>query len=153
MNYVYPTGKVRRYRFPTHTNDLVIDRSETASSEVFIVVLDPGEAPPLHQHEDMEQIFYILEGRGRLEIEEPSRGEMHMVGPGDVVHIPPHTPHRIECAGDSMLRYLAVDCFLPERRPGEPTWDDHVRTICREQGWSYRDVVAGNDDVGTTSHT
>ena len=46
MNYIFSTEKTKRYRFPTHINDLVMDRSEASSSEVFIVVLAPGEAPP-----------------------------------------------------------------------------------------------------------
>ncbi|MEA3334870.1 MAG: hypothetical protein U9R25_03105 [Chloroflexota bacterium] len=59
MKYVFETEKPRRYRFPTHTNYLVMDRSEATTSEVFIVEIAPGEAPPLHQHDDMEQVFYV----------------------------------------------------------------------------------------------
>ena len=69
MNYVFSTKQPKRYRFPTHTNYLAMDRSEASSSEVFIVELAPGEAPPAHKHDDMEQVFYILSGRGRLEAE------------------------------------------------------------------------------------
>lgn len=138
MKYVFSTEQTKRYRFPTHINDLVMDRSEATSSEVFIVVLEPGEAPPLHQHDDTEQIFYILSGEGRLEI---GRGaEEYPVRPGDVVRIPPATPHRIHCVGDGALRYLAIDCFPTGRPQAEPTWDDHVKTVCREQGWNYDDV-------------
>ena len=61
--YVFPTSKTIHYRFPTHVNDLVIDRADAAASEVFVVVLEPGEAPPLHVHHDTEQIFYVLEGK------------------------------------------------------------------------------------------
>lgn len=140
MQYVFSTANPKRYRFPTHINDLVIDRSQAASSEVFIVVLAPGEAPPLHQHDDTEQIFYVLEGEGRLEI--GKNGEAFAVKPGDVARIPPETPHRIHCVGSASLKYLAVDSF-PGGRPGaEPTWDDHVKTVCREQGWDYNQVVS-----------
>ena len=60
--YVFDTRQVVRYRFPTHTNDLIMDRRDAAASEAFFVVLEPGEAPPLHVHEGVEQVFYILEG-------------------------------------------------------------------------------------------
>ena len=70
MRYVFSTEAPKRYRFPTHVNDLVMDRAEATTSEVFLVELAPGEAPPLHIHHDMEQIFYVLRGRGRLEIGE-----------------------------------------------------------------------------------
>ncbi len=139
MNYVFSTGQPQRYRFPTHINDLVMDRSHASASEVFIVEIPPGGAPPLHQHDDMEQIFYVLEGRGRLEIGEES--EDFLVGPGDVVRIPPATLHTIHCLGTTALRYIAVDCFTEGRPDAEPTWDSHVQILCREQGWDYGEVL------------
>ena len=46
MRFVFSTAEVKRYRFPTHINDLVVDRADAQTSEVFVVVLEPGEAPP-----------------------------------------------------------------------------------------------------------
>jgi mannose-6-phosphate isomerase-like protein (cupin superfamily) len=139
MNYVFDTNKSKRYRFPTHINDLVMDRSEATSSEVFIVVLNPGEAPPLHQHDDTEQIFYVLEGAGQLRI--GSDQQQFPVKPGDVVRIPPSTLHSIQCQGDSPLTYLAVDCFPAGRPTAEPTWDDHVKAVCAQNGWDFTQVT------------
>ncbi|MCX7838955.1 MAG: dihydroxy-acid dehydratase [Anaerolineae bacterium] len=85
MKYVFNTNHTTRYRFPTHVNELVLDRADAETSEVFIVVLEPGEAPPLHVHHDTEQIFYILEGNGLLQIGESV--ERYAVKPGDVVVI------------------------------------------------------------------
>jgi len=140
MQYVFNTRNPKRYRFPTHVNDLVMDRADAATSEVFIVELTPGEAPPLHHHDDTEQIFHVLEGSGRLTI--GAEGMTFAVAPGDVVRIPPNTPHSIECLGDTTLRYLAVDCFLNGRPAVEPTWQDHVRVVCAQQGWRFEDVIA-----------
>lgn len=139
MDYVFSTTHMKRYRFPTHINDLVMDRSQATASEVFVVELAPGEAPPLHQHDDTEQIFYILEGNGRLEIRPDTTP--YPVKPGDVVRIPPATLHRIHCVGTAVLRYLAIDCFPNSRPHAEPTWDSHVQTVCREQGWDYESIV------------
>ena len=59
--YVFESeGKIIRYRFPTHINDLIIPREESTCAEVFMVVLDENEAPPLHKHDDAEQIFYMI---------------------------------------------------------------------------------------------
>ena len=135
MEFVFPTSQVKRYRFPTHVNDLVVDRAESQTSEVFVVVLEPGQAPPLHQHDDTEQVFYILAGEGVLSI--GLEKEQHPVQPGDVVRIPPETLHSIRCKGGQPLRYLAVDCFLGGRPSGEPTWDSHVKVMCQEQGWPH----------------
>ncbi len=138
MKYVFDTEQPTRYQFPTHVNDLVMDRSEATTSEAFIVVLAPGEAPPLHQHHDTEQVFFVLEGEGRLEIGQ--EGEPHTVRPGNLVRIPPSTLHRIHCMGEAPLRYLAIDCFVGGRPEAEPTWDEHVRVVCEQNGWAYEDV-------------
>ena len=136
--FVFSTQETTHYRFPTHVNDLVMDRAEAETSEVFIVVLEPGEAPPLHVHHDAEQIFHVMEGTGRLEIGEELKS--YDVNPGDVVRIPPHTFHRIHCTSPKALRYLSVDCFVGGKPKDEPTWDSHVREICKLNGWDYAQV-------------
>lgn len=135
MEYVFDTRRTVRYRFPTHVNELVMDRSAAGTSEVFIVVLEPGEAPPLHQHDDTEQIFYILSGAGRLEI--GTDRIPYDVHPGDIVRIPACTLHRIVCVSGKPLRYVAVDCFTQGRPAAEPTWDDHVKVVCAKNGWDF----------------
>ncbi len=139
MRYVYGTSNLKRYRFPTHINDLVYDRSQARCSESFVVVLEPGGAPPLHKHDDTEQVFYVQEGRGALSVGKPA-AETFPVRPGDVVVLPPGTWHSIRAEGGAM-RYLAVDCFVSEKGKLEPTWDEHVRALCRTQGWDYGKVA------------
>ena len=136
--YVFSTSEAVHYRFPTHVNDLVMDRADAETSEVFIVVLEPGEAPPLHVHHDTEQVFYVLDGSGVLQVGDGR--ERYPVREGDVVRIPPHTLHRIECPGPKALRYLSVDCFVGGRPADEPTWDSHVRTMCAQNGWEIEQV-------------
>ncbi|HET9026248.1 MAG TPA: cupin domain-containing protein [Trueperaceae bacterium] len=140
MNYVYKTSGLKRYRFPTHTNELVMDRAEATASESFISVMEPGEAPPLHKHDDTEQVFYVLEGEGRLEIGADARFEGHLV-PGDLVRVPPGTWHRVHCVSDVALKYLVVDCFPGGRPKHEPTWDSHVAVVCEQNGWDMSEVV------------
>lgn len=140
VKYVFSTSQTKRYRFPTHANLLVMDRAEAVTSEVFITVMEPGEAPPLHQHPDTEQVFYVLSGRGRLEIG-PDAQDMGELSPGDLVRIPPGTLHRVPCVGDEPLRYLVVDCFPGGRPSHEPTWDSHVRAVCTENSWDLDEVT------------
>jgi mannose-6-phosphate isomerase-like protein (cupin superfamily) len=139
MRYVFSTRETTRYRFPTHTNLLVMDRAEATASESFISVMEPGEAPPLHKHDDTEQVFYVLSGKGRVVIgaDEDDMGE---IGPGDLVRIPPGTWHRVPCVGDEPLRYLVIDCFPGGRPTAEPTWESHVRVVCEGNGWAFDDV-------------
>jgi mannose-6-phosphate isomerase-like protein (cupin superfamily) len=136
--FVFSTKDTVHYRFPTHVNDLVMDRSQAETSEVFIVVLEPGEAPPLHVHDDTEQIFYVLEGAGLLQIGESA--EQVVVKLGDVVRIPPSTYHRIFCEGAKPLRYLSIDCFVGGRPRDEPTWDSHVKAMCQLNGWDFSEA-------------
>ena len=142
--YVFSTkpGDTARYRFPTHTNELIMDRSLSEAAEAFLVILEPGEAPPLHQHAEHEQVFYIVEGSGALRIGE-EEARYFPVGPGDLVRIPRSTPHAIKCEGDKALRYVSVDCFTHGTTPEEPTFDVHARAMCQEQGWDYEKVRAG----------
>jgi mannose-6-phosphate isomerase-like protein (cupin superfamily) len=137
--YVFSTQETIRYRFPTHINDLVMDRSESTTSEAFIVVIEPGGAPPLHVHHDTEQVFFVLEGTGTLQIGD-SNAEHYPVGPGDLVRIPPNTFHLIHCSGRQLLRYLSVDCFVGERPKDEPTWESHVQTMCNQYGWDIDQI-------------
>lgn len=140
MQYVYQTLKLKRYSFPTHTNDLVIDRSESTVSEVFIVLLEPGQAPPVHEHPDAEQLFYIIEGEGTLII--GKQRNRYSVNAGDVIRIPPSTPHSVVSRPDKPLKYLAIDCFVNGKPVDEPTWDEHVKALCKRQGWDYDAVVS-----------
>jgi quercetin dioxygenase-like cupin family protein len=82
-----------------------------------------------------------MEGSGILQIGEAL--QPHPVHPGDVVRIPPHTLHRIQCCGPLPMRYLSVDCFVDGRPEDEPTWESHVRAMCAQNGWDF-DKISGN---------
>jgi quercetin dioxygenase-like cupin family protein len=137
--YVFSTKETLRYRFPTHINDLVMNRSEATTTEIFLVVLNPGEAPDIHVHHDAEQIFYMIQGTGTLRIGEKGT-EKFPVAKGDVIRIPPHTYHSVLCDGKETIVYLSVDCFLEGRPKEEPTWDSHVKIECAENGWDFDEV-------------
>ena len=59
---VFETKNLKRYKFPTHINDLVIDRTQASFSEVFMVEVEPGKSVHHHKHDDTEQIFYMIKG-------------------------------------------------------------------------------------------
>ena len=142
MNHVFSTVGCKRYRYPTHTNELVYDRSAAKCSEVFLVILEPGEAPPLHVHNDTEQVFYITEGHGTLTVGKDKAQRQFRVESGNVVLIPPGTPHSIRSDAGGRLCYVSVDCFGAAPRE-EATWDEHVRVVCQKQGWDYNQIVGG----------
>ncbi|MBN2279597.1 MAG: cupin domain-containing protein [Candidatus Marinimicrobia bacterium] len=138
MKYIFNIENFKRYQFPTHINDLIIDREKSQFSEVFMVVLEPEKAPPLHKHDDTEQIFIMMEGTGTLTIGKDETKST--VKPGDIVRIPVCTWHSIRADRGETVRYLCIDCF-GERPAVEPTWDHHVRVMCKTNGWNYDEVV------------
>jgi quercetin dioxygenase-like cupin family protein len=140
--YVFHPGDAIRYRFPTHTNDLIMDRADASASEAFFVILEPGEAPPIHTHHDAEQVFFVLEGEGVLGIG-PDAAERHPIRPGDFVRTPPGVAHAVTCVGDSRLVYLSIDCFTAGPPHEEPTWDSHVKVMCATNGWEFDAVRRG----------
>lgn len=69
--------------------------------------LAPRMATQPHHHVSTEEIYFILEGEGRMHIESESR----MVRVGDAIAIPPGETHWIENTGDGALRLLC--CCAP----------------------------------------
>jgi mannose-6-phosphate isomerase-like protein (cupin superfamily) len=97
----------------------VVHRAKTAGRE-----LDPGAA-----HKEITEIYHVVSGRGTLvtggTLEEAKErpaanpltgpttqgkiinGRMRVVGPGDVIVIPPNTPHQFTEVTDDIV-YLAI---------------------------------------------
>ena len=69
--------------------------------------LPPGGSTVAHYHVRTEEIYYILEGTGRMVLGDEHRD----VGPGDAIAIPPGTIHTITNTGRSVLKLLC--CCAP----------------------------------------
>ena len=69
--------------------------------------LPSGGSTDAHHHVKTEEIYYILEGTGRMRIEAETRD----VGPGDAIAIPPGAVHQIVNNGQSLLKFLC--CCAP----------------------------------------
>jgi mannose-6-phosphate isomerase-like protein (cupin superfamily) len=65
-----------------------------------------GKTTP-HHHPQTEEIYYVLEGAGRMRIGDEERD----IGPGDAVAIPPGQVHQIVNTGDAVLKFLC--CCAP----------------------------------------
>ena len=73
-------------------------------------VLVDGQATERHYHAETEEIYYVLDGTGEMEVD----GERALVGPGDVILIPPRAWHQIRAEGARELRFLC--CCAPPYR-------------------------------------
>ncbi|MBN2023391.1 MAG: cupin domain-containing protein [Pirellulales bacterium] len=69
--------------------------------------LPVGARTAPHRHVLTEEIYYVLEGRGRIRV----GGEERDVGPGDAIAIPPGAVHAIANTGPATLRFLC--CCAP----------------------------------------
>jgi quercetin dioxygenase-like cupin family protein len=88
-------------------NDLVSRQvMHTAQSTIARISLKKGAVVPLHRHVN-EQVSMVKSGALQFE----TGGERFMLGSGDVLVIPPDTPHRVEALEDS----LVTDLFTPAR--------------------------------------
>jgi mannose-6-phosphate isomerase-like protein (cupin superfamily) len=69
--------------------------------------LPPSGRTTPHFHVKTEEIYYILEGQGLMQIGEKSCS----VGPGDAIAIPPGQSHQITNTGSETLKFLC--CCAP----------------------------------------
>ena len=57
-----------------------------------------------HTHEIAENIYYVLKGKGVVELD----GKRHLVGPGTVIFIPPGVEHAMVNTGFEDLIFIVV---------------------------------------------
>ena len=78
-----------------------------------IVLLEPGKGHVRHNHPGVEEILYVISGRGVQMVEQPDgqggmREVCREVGPGVLVHIPPDVYHETINTGWEPLKILAI---------------------------------------------
>jgi len=66
--------------------------------------LQGGTEGDYHEHEDKEQVYYFLQGKGKMKI----GGEVYKVREGDAVHIPPKTKHQLSNDDEDWIEHLIV---------------------------------------------
>jgi mannose-6-phosphate isomerase-like protein (cupin superfamily) len=69
--------------------------------------LPAGGATTPHRHPRTEEIYYVLEGYGAMQVGDETRA----VGRGDAVAIPPGSLHQIRNTGSVVLKFLC--CCAP----------------------------------------
>ena len=69
--------------------------------------LPTGGSTTGHHHVKTEEIYYILEGSGLMEVDDETR----QVGVGDAIAIPPGSYHQVTNTGPGVLKFLC--CCAP----------------------------------------
>lgn len=79
--------------------------------------VEAGGATERHYHRDSEELYYVIEGEGVLEVD----GERAPVQAGDAVLIPPGAWHQIRASEAGPLRFLC--CCAPPYRHEDTYFD------------------------------
>ena len=88
--------------------ELLAHRNSTIRNQSLAEARLPvGASTTAHYHPRTEEIYYILEGRGRMRL----ASELRDVAPGDAIAIPPGLVHQITNTGDVTLKFLC--CCAP----------------------------------------
>lgn len=79
-----------------------------AITYVSLAQLQPTLSYEKHQHQDHEELYYIINGKGKIRIGE----EESQFRDGDIIYIPERTEHTITNNGEEMIEFLAFGGFM-----------------------------------------
>ena len=94
-----------RAAFTTKDGSTIRELHHTAAQSLAEAAVSAGGVTQRHYHALSEEIYFVLDGEGDLEID----GDVRRVGPGDAALIPPGAWHQVTAATD--LRFLC--CCAP----------------------------------------
>jgi len=83
---------------------ILLNATNTGGAPLLVDIVSyvPGGTSPLHYHREIDHFFFVLDGRGRIEI----GGQNHSLHPGTVVWIAAGDPHKVFADPDSPLTFL-----------------------------------------------
>jgi len=125
---------------------VLIDRSETELTEVALNEWPAKLNGPPHEHDQKDQVFYIVAGEGIVEV----GSDKFNVVPGNLIYVPAGLVHRTITTSDEPLGYILYNVFNSDDKEGHVSFADHiekVKHIRRQQADS------GKSDVTETEHT
>ena len=91
-----------------------------AEQTLGVVIIQPGQRNPLHQHPNCEELLYVLSGT----CEHRLGDDRFSLAPGDVIRIPRGVPHWAKCTSAEPL--VAVISFSAPDRQAINLDDDGV---------------------------
>jgi len=68
--------------------------------------ISPKQKVPWHYHNNIQDTFYVLEGRIRVFLRDPK--EEAQLGPGDTYTVKPRRPHLVLNGGDTSATFLVL---------------------------------------------
>ena len=71
-----------------------------------LLCFEPGQAAPVHDHPQQDEVFYVLEGNGKISIGGEKGTEETKIPPKSVVLVPARARFGISATNDSRLVVL-----------------------------------------------
>ncbi len=93
---------------------LLVEREETEGIALGYVSVKEGKSTQMGLHDDEEEIFVVLKGKGILSV----GNEEQEVSPGSVAYIPRNRMHKVTCTSGEQLEYLYLANW-PEQMNGK----------------------------------
>ena len=82
------------------------ENSGLKNVEIAMCIFSPGEVASFHYHKNLEEIYFILEGEGLIELDD----KWYPVKVEDCIAIPRGLRHRIKNGSDSrILKFLSIN--------------------------------------------
>ena len=107
--YVFHEHELETYVPPGHSgvvNVRLVSKSQVANHfEMVLGQADSGGSAEPHSHEHSYQVYYILQGHGRVKIGEDLPADF---GPGSVIVIPPGIIHSVWSLGEESARVIVI---------------------------------------------
>ena len=70
------------------------------------IQISPSQKVPWHYHTNVQDTFYVLQGRIRIFLRDPK--EEARLGPGESYAVPPKRPHLVVNGGDASATFLVL---------------------------------------------
>jgi|SRR5687767_12549935 mannose-6-phosphate isomerase-like protein (cupin superfamily) len=109
-----------------------MDAGDLGSKNLSVTWVDvpPGAEQRTHLHEESEQVYVIVRGRGRMHV----AGDEEDVSEGDLIFIPPGAQHGIVNDGEEPLVYVSTaappasmeELYEVQLAPDVPDYDENA---------------------------
>lgn len=91
---------------------LITQGSGARNAVMYTGVYEAGKRMPAHIHETVEEMIYVLSGRGEVTVD----GTTEPIEPGSSIFLPAGSTHFLNVLGDQPLHIVFV--FSPPEVPG-----------------------------------
>ena len=81
--------------------------------------LPPGAEGPEHDHHDVEEVFFVLEGELKVTIHDGEDSASTVLGYRDLIKVPPNTPRLLKNVGETDALFCVM---LGAPKPQIPTY-------------------------------